>query len=87
MSKNNEILDCKDINKIKVLLKYNPYLVETYVYINEIEVAENSELYKYKNERLQLWVDKLPELLVNETNSNNFDLSFYGTILDGFVLK
>lgn len=82
MSKNNEVLDCQDINKIKVLLKYNPYLVETNVYVNEIEVAENSELYKYKNERLQLWVDKLPELLVNETNSNNFDLSFYGTILD-----
>ena len=82
MSKNNEILDYKDIKKIKVLLKYNPYLVEAHVFINESEVKKNSELYKYKNERLQLWVDKLPELLVNETNSNYFDLSFYGTILD-----
>lgn len=82
MIKNYEGFKNENMDRVSIFLKYNPYLVETYISINEVEISCNSELYRYRSERLQLWVDKLAQLLVNETNSTCFDLRFYGTILD-----
>lgn len=82
MSKKSKQSNYKNVEKTKVLLKYNPYLVHTDISINDKEITENSKLYKFKNQRLQLWVDKLPQLLASETNSKCFNINFYGTILD-----
>lgn len=82
MIKNYEGFKNENMDRVRIFLKYNPYLVETYISINEVEISCDSELYRYRNDRLQLWVDKLAQLLVNETNSTCFDLRFYGTILD-----
>ena len=41
----------ENMNRVRIFLKYNPYLVETSISINEVEISCNSELYRYRNER------------------------------------
>ena len=64
-----------------VYIKYNPYTVMTEVKIDGEPVKQNSEL-NVGEERLQMWVEKLPEILVDECNTKDFELKFYGTKLD-----
>lgn len=66
----------------QILVKYNPYKVETNIMIDGEEIKEDSYLSKYKNERLQVWVEDLIPQLINQLNENNFKLIFNGTKLD-----
>ncbi len=73
----------------KVLIKYNPYKVETEIKINDAVLKENSIL-KQKSQpgmRLQEWIDELPSLLVQETNDRDFSIAFHGTMMDYEDLK
>ncbi|MDR0429964.1 MAG: dynamin family protein [Tannerellaceae bacterium] len=65
----------------EVFIKYNPYKVETEITINGNPPKENSAL-NVKGRRLQEWIEDLPQILRNEENSNEFKLTFHGTIPD-----
>lgn len=67
----------------KVYLKYNPYKMETFITVNGNEISEDSILAKLtKGKRLQEWISKFPEELVNELNTVDLDIMFYGMKLD-----
>lgn len=67
----------------QIFVKYNPYKLETLIKVNGKEIEQDSMLHKLiKGKRLQEWVGKFPELLVNELNSVEFDIEFYGMNLD-----
>jgi hypothetical protein len=65
----------------EIFIKYNPYKLETQILIDGHPVKENSSLNKGE-ERLQEWVEDLPQILVDECNSTEFKIVFNGTILD-----
>lgn len=65
----------------KVFIKYNPYQVRTEVLINGKEVKRNSRL-NVPDQRLQEWVDDLPEILYEECSTKQFEITFQGTTLD-----
>jgi GTPase Era involved in 16S rRNA processing len=65
-----------------VLITYNPYKVKTSILVNGEEPKQNSTLVHFLNQRLQLWVDKIPSLLSTEYNDDEFELTFHGTELD-----
>ena len=65
----------------EVFLKYNPYKVETELLINGEPVAESSLLY-HGVHRMQEWIDDFPRDLVKEYRSQDFDITFHGTVLD-----
>lgn len=67
----------------QLYVKYNPYKLETLIKVNGKEIEQDSMLHKLiKGKRLQEWVGKFPELLVNELNSVEFDIEFNGMDLD-----
>lgn len=67
----------------QVYVKYNPYRMETQIDINGKSIATDSILYKVvKGKRLQEWVGKFPQMLVDELNTVDFDIDFYGMSLD-----
>ena len=67
----------------KVYLKYNPYKMETFITVNGNEISEDSILAKLtKGKRLQEWISKFPDELVNELNTVDLDIMFYGMKLD-----
>ncbi len=67
----------------QVYVKYNPYRLETQIDVNGNRIATDSILYKVvKGKRLQEWVGKFPQMLVDELNSVDFDIEFYGLPLD-----
>lgn len=67
----------------QVYVKYNPYRMETQVRVNGKIVAPDSILYKVvRGKRLQEWVGKFPQMLVDELNTVDFDIEFYGMSLD-----
>ena len=65
----------------KIEIKYNPYLVTTKVTIDGQKPKANSFL-NVENSRLQEWVEKLPQILIDEYRDTNFDLTFTGTQAD-----
>lgn len=68
----------------KVFIKYNPYSLETEVTVDEKKLAENSEIRRKSSSgsRLQEWIEDLPKDLIEEYNDNDFDIVFYGTLMD-----
>lgn len=66
----------------EILLKYNPYKVETNITIDGEEIKEDSYLSQYKNERLQVWIENLIPQIINQLNESEFKLVFNGTKLD-----
>ena len=67
----------------QIYLKYNPYKIETEISVNGRSISTDSSLYKIvKGKRLQEWVGKFPEMLVNELNTVDFDIEFHGMALD-----
>lgn len=67
----------------QVYVKYNPYRMETKIDVNGKAIATDSILYKVvKGKRLQEWVGKFPQMLVDELNTVDFDIDFYGMFLD-----
>lgn len=65
----------------KVCITYNPYLVRTTITIDGQKPKQNSAL-NASNTRLQDWVDKLPEILINEYRDNAYEIHFVGTQVD-----
>lgn len=65
----------------KVDIAYNPYKLTTSIYVNGKKPKQNSSL-NPENRRLQEWVDKLPDILLNEYPDNNYDIQFTGTQVD-----
>ena len=67
----------------QIYLKYNPYKMETMISVNGKNISTDSSLYKIvKGKRLQEWVGKFPQMLVDELNTVDFDIEFYGMALD-----
>lgn len=67
----------------KIIIKYNPYKLETTISINGHEIEKDSALSRVvKNKRLQEWVGKFPKMLVEELNCVDFDIDFMGMDLD-----
>lgn len=66
-----------------VYVKYNPYRMETQINVNGKKIEEDSILYKVvRGKRLQEWVGKFPEMLVEEFNTVDFEIEFHGMPLD-----
>lgn len=63
-------------------LSYNPYLQETYVKFNGQPPRINSHVEKYLDQKLQVWIKKIPRIFRDEMNGYGFDLEFSGTDLD-----
>lgn len=65
----------------QVKIKYNPYLVTTDITVDGHNPKANSSL-NVENSRLQEWVEKLPQILIDEYRDTNFEISFTGTQAD-----
>ena len=65
----------------KVSITYNPYKLTTDITINGEKPKQNSSL-NVGNRRLQEWVDKLPDILVNDYPDGIYDIHFTGTQVD-----
>ena len=72
-----------------VSISYNPYKLTTHITVDGNELKENSKLRERSAEgnRLQEWVEDLPDMLLNEFNDKKFAVSFHGTIMDYEDLK
>ena len=67
----------------QIYISYNPYKMETQIEINGKSIPKDSILYKVvKGKRLQEWIGKFPQMLVDELNTVDFDIQFYGMPLD-----
>lgn len=67
---------------IKAELSYNPYILETTAKFNSKEPHINSFVEKYRNVRIQDWIDDVPRLLYEELNGYDFELDFHGTVME-----
>ena len=65
----------------KVSITYNPYKLTTDITINGEKPKQNSSLNVGKR-RLQEWVDKLPDILVNDYPDSIYNIHFTGTQVD-----
>ena len=68
----------------KIFIKYNPYKLETEITVDGSALAQNSKLREKteRGSRLQEWVEDLPDILIEEYNDIEFDITFHGTLLD-----
>ena len=67
----------------QIEIKYNPYKMETDISVNGKAILSDSILYKVvKGKRLQEWIGKFPQMLVDELNTVDFDIVFHGMTLD-----
>ena len=68
----------------KVFIEYNPYTLKTKFTVDGKQLAGNSKIAESikPDSRLQEWVEKLPQALVDEFNDSNFQISFHGTVSD-----
>lgn len=64
-----------------VYIEYNPYRLETNILIDGKAPKQNSKLC-VGEKRLQEWIEDLPEILVEECSTHDFDIAFHGTTLD-----
>lgn len=63
-------------------MKYNPYKVETQLYMDNENLMNSTKFSAFKNERLQVWIERLFPMLVDEINDDYFDFKFIGTMPD-----
>ncbi|MDU2239225.1 MAG: dynamin family protein [Paenibacillus sp.] len=66
----------------QVFFKYNPYKLESFITYNDKSISEDSKLYPFLNERLQVWMDRLVPILKEECNDDAIHIRFHGTFLD-----
>lgn len=66
----------------EIILKHNPYKVETTITIDGENIKEDSYLSGYKNERLQVWIENLIPKIIEQLNETELKLVFNGTKLD-----
>lgn len=64
----------------KVFIKYNPYNLITEITVDGKILAQNSRLGEriIPGARLQEWVEELPDILIDEYNDKEFDVTFHG---------
>ncbi|MCR5226504.1 MAG: hypothetical protein K6E27_04770 [Eubacterium sp.] len=67
---------------VKVVLEYNPYLMEFNAKFNGKEPHVNSLVEKYQKTPLQIWIKDVPHILYDEMNGYDFDLEFIGPYLE-----
>ncbi|MCD8291452.1 MAG: dynamin family protein, partial [Prevotella sp.] len=65
-----------------VKIKYNPYMVTTEITIDGIPPKNNSSLCIGEGHRIQEWIDRLPQYLMDEYRDQNFEIWFTGTRVD-----
>lgn len=68
----------------KIFIKYNPYKIETEITVDGKRLAQNSKIGEKtgKEQRLQEYVEELPQLFIDEYNDTDFEVQFHGTLLD-----
>ena len=67
----------------QIIVKYNPYKMETNIFVNGKEILNDSGLYKVvRGKRLQEWIGSFPQMLIDELNTVSFDIEFHGMPLD-----
>lgn len=67
----------------QVYVKYNPYKLETVITVNGNSISTDSTLSKImKGKRLQEWIGIFPQMLIEEFNTVDFDITFKGMALD-----
>lgn len=64
-----------------VKIKYNPYMVETEISVDGQKPKANSALNVGKR-RLQEWIEKLPQIILDEYRDSNVTIDFTGTMSD-----
>lgn len=65
----------------KIQIKYNPYIVDTEIIVNGEKPKANSAL-NVKKKRLQEWVEKFPQIVLEEYRDSNITIDFTGTVSD-----
>lgn len=65
----------------KIKIKYNPYRISTQITVDGKTPKSNSAL-NVTNFRLQEWIEKLPQILIEECRDSNFEIEFIGTEAD-----
>ena len=65
----------------KIQIKYNPYTVDTEIIVNGEKPKANSAL-NVKKKRLQEWVEKFPQIVLEEYRDSNITIDFTGTVSD-----
>ena len=65
----------------EIKLKYNPYLISTSMTIDGQAPKPNSAL-NVGTKRLQEWVEKLPQILMDEYRDSNVTIEFTGSVSD-----
>ena len=65
----------------EMLIKYNPYRLETTILVDGDAPQQKSKL-NFADRRLQEWIEELPEIIFEEYRTREFKIIFHGTILD-----
>lgn len=67
----------------QIYVKYNPYRMETEILANGNRIPDDSSLWTdIRGKRLQEWISEFPKDLVEEFNTLDLDIEFYGMPLD-----
>lgn len=67
---------------MNINMTYNPYKVETALWILDENIMETTKFEKYKHDRLQVWIENLFPMLIEELNEDSFEIHFTGTLPD-----
>jgi len=65
----------------EMLIKYNPYRLETLILVDGDAPQPKSKL-TFADRRLQEWVEDLPQIIFEEYRTRQFKIVFHGTVLD-----
>lgn len=65
----------------EMLIKYNPYRLETTILVDGDAPQQKSKL-NFADRRLQEWIEELPEIIFEEYRTRQFKIIFHGTVLD-----
>lgn len=66
----------------EVVIRYNPYKVETQIIVDGKEMNHNNRLNSFKKERLQMWIEQLIPILTEYLNEDSYKIIFEGTRFD-----
>lgn len=66
----------------QVYMAYNPYRMDTRIWINGREILDDDLLQYVRGKRLQEWVGDFPQKLADAQNEGSFDMTFPASALD-----
>ncbi|MGL4998131.1 MAG: dynamin family protein [Cetobacterium sp.] len=80
----NEKIDEKKVEReiMKLEISYNPYLINTKFKIDNSEIRSDSDLNKFADKRIQLWIKELKNVLKKEFVFKKLEIKFKGRTLD-----